>query len=233
MTRRIWGGGPRRRRPLADTWNYTLNKTTHRARGHSRRSAAPTASRAFAHSRPRRQERECEGAERTQGHRRRRGRREQFSACRSPRQLRTRRPPTATPASYARAPLAQAGAATRAPLHKHGAQRQRPTAPESLQRRRHARCSLKRQCPRTMPHHHPAAAPPPRRSPRPARRRSTPKKPKFWMTAPHSTTMSSGRSSCLFCASQPPWAAASTATSIQETPQGADDARKRNKTPLS
>ena len=98
--------GPRRRRPLGDTWNYILNKTTHRARGHSRRSAAPTASRAFAHSRPRRQERECEGAERTQGRRRRRGRgrREQFSACRSPRQLRTRRPPTATPASYARAP---------------------------------------------------------------------------------------------------------------------------------
>ena len=174
-------GESRRSRPLADTWSYLLDKTTHRARGHSRRSAAPTASRAFAHSRPRRQERECEGAERTQGRRRRRGRgrREQFSACRSPRQLRTRRPPTATPASYARAPLAQAGAATRAPLHKHGAQGQRPTAPKSLQRRRHARCSLKRQCPRTMPHHHPAAAPPPRRSPRPARRSSTPKSPNF------------------------------------------------------
>jgi hypothetical protein len=40
--------GPRRRRPLASTWNYILNKTTHRARGHSRRSAAPTASRAIA-----------------------------------------------------------------------------------------------------------------------------------------------------------------------------------------
>ena len=32
--------GPRRRRPLGDTWNYILNKTTHRARGHSRRGNA-------------------------------------------------------------------------------------------------------------------------------------------------------------------------------------------------
>jgi len=41
-------GESRRSRPLADTWSYLLDKTTHRARGHSRRSAAPTASRAFA-----------------------------------------------------------------------------------------------------------------------------------------------------------------------------------------
>ena len=202
--------GPRQRRPLADTWNYILNKTTHRARGHSRRSAAPTASRAFAHSRPRRQERECEGAERTQGRRRRRGRREQFSACRSPRQLRTRRPPTATPASYARAPLAQAGAGTRAPLHKHGAQGQRPTAPKSLcASRRPRRLLLQRRQPPSIKPHHRGTPPQPTRPANPHHdRRSTPKKPKFLMTAPHSTTMSSGRSSCLYCATQHPWPAA-------------------------
>ena len=127
--------GPRQRRPLADTWNYILNKTTHRARGHSRRSAAPTASRAFAHSRPRRQERECEGAERTQGRRRRRGRgrREQFSACRSPRQLRTRRPPTATPASYVRAPPPKL-----APRHAH---RSANTAPKGSAQQHRNHCA--------------------------------------------------------------------------------------------
>ena len=170
--------GPRQRRPLADTWNYILNKTTHRARGHSRRSAAPTASRAFAHSRPRRQERECEGAERTQGRRRRRGRgrREQFSACRSPRQLRTRRPPTATPASYARAQLAQAGAATCAPLHKHGAQGQRPTAPKSLcASRRPRRLLLQRREPPSIKPHHCGTPPQPTRPANPQHdRRSTP-----------------------------------------------------------
>ena len=229
--------GPRRRRPLADTWNYILNKTTHRARGHSRRSAAPTASRAFAHSRPRRQERECEGAERTQGRRRRRGRgrREQFSACRSPRQLRTRRPPTSTPASYTRAPLAQAGAATCAPLRKHGAQGQRPTTPKSQRESRCARCHLRqrRHRPPTPPHHRATPPPPPRRSPRPARRRSTPKNREFWMTAPHSARMSSGRSSCLLCATQHPWLAVESTTSMQPAPQGTDAANKRRKTPLS
>ena len=183
-------------RVWAKTGDLRTSLPRRRHRGHS-------------HGRPRRQERECEGAERTQGRRRRRGRgrREQFSACRSPRQLRTRRPPTATPASYARAPLAQAGAATRAPLHKHGAQGQRPTAPKSLQRRRHARCSLKRQCPRTMPHHHPAAAPPPRRSPRPARRRRNAETSKIFMTAPDAKTRKRPPCRCLVCATQHPWAA--------------------------
>ena len=191
----------RRRRSLLDTWNYLVNKTGPGTERAATRVGPPRRRRrGHSHGRPRRQERECEGAKRTQGRRRRRGRREQFSACRSPRQLRTRRPPTATPASYARAPLAQAGAGTRAPLHKHGAQGQRPTAPKSLQRRRHARCSLKRQCPRTPPHGHPAAAPPPRRSPRPARRRSTPKKREFFMTAPDAKTRKRPPCRCLVCA---------------------------------
>ena len=189
--------------------------------------------RGHSHGRPRRQERECKGTERTRGRRRRRGRREQFSACRSPRQLRTRRPPTATPASYARAPLAQAGAATRAPLHKHGAQGQRPTAPKSLQRRRHARCSLKRQCPRTPPHRHPAAAPPPRRSPRPVRRRRNAETNKILMTAPDAKTRKHPRCSCLLCATQHQWAAASSSSSLKEAPQTPDAANKRGKTPLS
>ena len=134
-----------------------------------------------------------------------------------------------SPLSYTRAPLAQAGAAMCAPLCKHGAQGQRPTTPKSLcASRRPRRLLLQRRQPPSIKPHHRGTPPQPTRPANPHHdRRSTPKKPKFWMTAPHSTTMSSGRSSCLVCATQPPWAAASTATSMQAAPQGADGASRR------
>ena len=137
----------------------------------------------------------------------------------------------ATQGHYARALLAQAGTATFTRLHKHGSQRQRPTAP---QRRRRARppTQQQRQCPRTMPHHR--ATPPTRTDAANPHhdRRSTPKKPKFWMTAPPAKTRKRPPCRCLVCASQHPWAAVGGSSSIQEAPQGADDAGSRSKTPL-
>ena len=209
-------------RVWAKTGDLRTSLPRRRHRGHS-------------HGRPRRQERECKGAERTRGRRRHRGQRDQFSACRSQRQLRTRRPPTSTSASYTRAPLAQAGAATRAPLHKHGAQGQRPTAPKSQRESRRARRLLRqrRHRPSIKPHHR-ATPPQPTRTVNPHHdRRSPPKKREFLMTASQAKTTKRPPCRCLFCATQHPWAAASTATSMQAAPQDADCAKKRNKTPLS
>ena len=119
-----------------------------------------------------------------------------------------------------------------ADVHAAPQTRRSRAAPKSPQRRRRTRPSnqQRRQCPHTTKHHRPTP---------PARtdgaypqhdRRSTPKKPKFWMTAPCTKTTKRPPCRCLFCAKQHPLAAVFSSSSLQEAPQTPDAA---NKTPLS
>jgi len=193
--------------------------------------AAPTASRAFAR-------------QATSPRTRVRGRRANAGAPPTPRAARAvlgvpvaATAPHAT-ASHSYASVLRARAARPSWHHdlRAAPQTRRPrAAPKSQRESRCARCHLRqrRHRPSIKPHHR-ATPPQPTRTANPHHdRRSPPKKREFLMTASQAKTTKRPPCRCLFCATQHPWAAASTATSMQAAPQDADCAKKRNKTPLS